>query len=233
MYSIGTTTVRRSAACLRPRLPDVLKLGSIRSHWSSVRSLGYDMPDTVTTNAAPTIGTPARASSPHQCGSWAASPPARAGCADVPPVVFRGRHGCACVRKLVHVPDEHVVAGEGTVEVHSGVLNEQQHRFFGVGWWFAEKAHDSDDPVGDVLSTNEERDLHPQLAAFGAGRQAPELSVLLLGGRAERLVAQDRVRFPGALSEYVALCIAVDERSRHVPEGVRDPRSDSVDRFRL
>lgn len=40
MYSIASTTVRRSPACLRPRLPGALNTGSSSFHWSSVRSLG-------------------------------------------------------------------------------------------------------------------------------------------------------------------------------------------------
>ena len=63
MCNIACTTVRRSAACLWPRLPDALNTGSSKAHWSSVRSLGYDMPRTVTTGALTAIGThPVRAS---------------------------------------------------------------------------------------------------------------------------------------------------------------------------
>ena len=47
MHSIASTTLRRSGACLGPRLPGVLNTGPSRDHCSSVRSLEYDMPDTV------------------------------------------------------------------------------------------------------------------------------------------------------------------------------------------
>src|SRR4051794_3870114 len=57
MYSIASTTVRRSSACLRPRLPGALNTGSSRAHSSSVRSLGDDMPGTVPTVTTRAIGT--------------------------------------------------------------------------------------------------------------------------------------------------------------------------------
>src|SRR4051794_33310179 len=57
MYSIASTTVRRSSACLRPRLPGALNTDSSSSHWSSVRSLGYDMRGTVPTVTTRAIGT--------------------------------------------------------------------------------------------------------------------------------------------------------------------------------
>jgi hypothetical protein len=47
MYSIASTTVRRSPACFRPRLLAGLNTGSSKAHWSSVRSLAYAMPATV------------------------------------------------------------------------------------------------------------------------------------------------------------------------------------------
>ncbi len=57
-WGIASTTVRRSSACFRPRFPGALNTGSSNSHCSSVRSLGYDMPRTVTTRRPKAIGIP-------------------------------------------------------------------------------------------------------------------------------------------------------------------------------
>lgn len=46
-YSIASTTVRRSGACLGPRLPGALNTGSSSAHCSSVGSVENDMPQTV------------------------------------------------------------------------------------------------------------------------------------------------------------------------------------------
>lgn len=50
-------TARRSSPCLRPRLPGASNTGYNSAHCSSVRSLGYTMPRTVTTDGGAAIGT--------------------------------------------------------------------------------------------------------------------------------------------------------------------------------
>ena len=95
-YSIASTTPRRSAACLGPRLPGALNTGSSSAPCWSVRSLGSDMERIVPT--APTSAVASKWDTPSWTGEEVkvrgrAEPPVRLAAPQVAGRTIRGHGG--------------------------------------------------------------------------------------------------------------------------------------------